>query len=136
MATDEIVVPPQPLVATCPQCKMERSLPEGWEDMLREQAGPAWDGVLRCLNTSEHEEAIEMAVQYRHEEFLIRTEDGPHPGSFVGTAADGFGWPLPERLPDSGGWYVRVSMSTLPPMPPDGHVVRGASYKWVPADAN
>jgi len=49
-----IEVPPQPLTARCPGCKMERSLPAGWQDIIRGSMPPeeasAWDGELRCQN--------------------------------------------------------------------------------------
>jgi len=47
-----IDVPPNPYLATCPECGMERPLPEGWQDILRESVPPdePWDGNLRCQN--------------------------------------------------------------------------------------
>jgi hypothetical protein len=43
------------IIASCPACQMERRLPEGWQDLLRQGMDPAdaaaWDGQLRCLNT-------------------------------------------------------------------------------------
>ena len=37
-------------------------------------------------------------------------------------------WPLPERLEATGGAYVKVSESQLPPG--IDHVMRGAVYEW------
>jgi hypothetical protein len=67
------------------------------------------------------------------EQFLIKTEGGgPHDGSRI---TDGtMDWPLPDDLPDEGGRYVKVSESRLPPMPEDGHVIRGALYSWEASD--
>jgi hypothetical protein len=45
------------VIATCPACQLERRLPEGWQDLMRQGMDPAdadaWDGQLRCLNTPE-----------------------------------------------------------------------------------
>lgn len=49
-----VEVPPQPLTARCPECRMERFLPEGWQDIMRASMPPgdaaSWDGELRCQN--------------------------------------------------------------------------------------
>ena len=66
------------------------------------------------------------------ERFLIRTEDGPRPGTRV---AEGWRWPLPYLLMTEGGQYVKASESSLPPQPGDGHLLRGAEYRWQPGNA-
>lgn len=45
---------PEEIVATCPECGMERRLPLNWQEIMR-AAMPKldaqnWDGKLRCLN--------------------------------------------------------------------------------------
>lgn len=59
------------------------------------------------------------------EPFLIRTVGGPHPGDR--TAPPHWPWPLPDRLPDTGGHYHKVGESQLPPIK---GVIRGAEYRW------
>lgn len=71
------------------------------------------------------------------ERFLIRTQGGPMDGiTFVANDPKTPGvweWPLPKTLPYSDfGQYVKVTESSLPPMPEDGHVLRGATYAWEP----
>jgi hypothetical protein len=66
------------------------------------------------------------------ESFLVRTEDGPNPGTRV---AEGWTWPLPELLLTEGGSYVKTSESQLAPMGEDSHLLRGAQYRWQPGDA-
>ena len=56
--------------------------------------------------------------------YLVRTVGGPHPGDRI---SDG-PWPLPDRLPDEGGEYVKVGQSQLDADVP--HVMRGAQYEW------
>lgn len=63
------------------------------------------------------------------ESFLIRTAGGPHPGDRV-AREDEMSWPLPEILGDTGGRYVKVSESKLPPQEEGSHVMRGAQYEW------
>jgi hypothetical protein len=60
------------------------------------------------------------------EQFLIRTEGGPYPGTRV---SDG-PWPLPDELTAPTGRYVKVSESQLKEGSP--HLLRGAQYRWVP----
>jgi hypothetical protein len=69
-----------------------------------------------------------------HERFLIRTDDGPTPGTRV-VDDPSWLWPLPEvlTLPDGSGVYVKVCESQLGPQPRDAHVIRGAQYEWRPA---
>jgi len=66
------------LLARCPQCGMERSLPENWQDILRESMPPAeaaaWDGVLRCRNG--HSEEVEMLMVIR-QKAVVRRRDLP-----------------------------------------------------------
>lgn len=69
------------------------------------------------------------------EEIAIRlVRDGEsHTGIIIGP------WPLPDTVlvqmedgePD--GFYHKVSESGLPPMDPDSHVIRGATFEWAPA---
>jgi hypothetical protein len=66
------------------------------------------------------------------ERFLIRTGDGPRPGTRV---AEGWRWPLPYLLMTEGGQYVKASESSLPPQPEDGHLLRGAQYRWQSGNA-
>ena len=54
------------------------------------------------------------------EQFLIRTEGGPYPGTRV---SDG-PWPLPDELTAPTGRYVKVSESQLKEGSP--HLLRGA----------
>jgi hypothetical protein len=70
------------------------------------------------------------------EQFLMQMVGGPHPGARV-IPETILPWPLPDRfeVADYPGVYVKVSESKLPPMPEDGHVIRGAEYRWEPADA-
>jgi hypothetical protein len=66
------------------------------------------------------------------EEFLIRTNGGPKPGTRV-VPEDVYPWPLPEVLaiPGEPGYYKKKSESQLPPMPADSRVLRGAEYEWI-----
>lgn len=52
-----IEVPPQPWTATCPRCGMTRSLPDDWQQLLRDslpkEDNEAWDGQMRCQNDHE-----------------------------------------------------------------------------------
>lgn len=74
------------------------------------------------------------------EKFLIRTQGGPLDGEtrVANAQMDGvqigqWEWPLPARLPfNETGDYVKVTESSLPPMPEDGNVMRGATYAWEP----
>jgi hypothetical protein len=78
------------------------------------------------------------------ERFLIRTEGGPCNGETrVANAgmehlpSGQWEWPLPDALEyDGTGRYVKVAQSDLPPMEADSPVVRGATYRWEPADAS
>jgi hypothetical protein len=65
------------------------------------------------------------------ENFLIRTDGGPHPGTRVADPSV-MSWPPPDSLPDDGGRYVKVSQSELPTLPPGSRVMRGARYEWQP----
>jgi hypothetical protein len=65
------------------------------------------------------------------ERFLVRTKDGPNPGTRV---AEGWAWPLPELLLTEGGQYVKAGESNLAPQDEDSIVVRGAEYRWQPGD--
>lgn len=66
------------------------------------------------------------------ERFLVRTQDGPNPGTRVG---EDWTWPLPELLLAEGGCYVKASESQLPPTGEDSNVLRGAEYRWQAGDA-
>ena len=66
------------------------------------------------------------------ERFLVRTKDGPNPGTRV---AEGWTWPLPELLLAEGGQYVKTGESDLAPQDEGSNVVRGAEYRWQPGDA-
>jgi hypothetical protein len=63
------------------------------------------------------------------EPFLLRTKGGPHPGDRL---AEDWSWPLPEALSDTGGRYIKVSESLLPPQPEGSNAIRGAVYEWEP----
>jgi hypothetical protein len=56
----DITIPPQPLLAVCPQCQAERGLPREWQELALASMTPEqaeqWDGQLRCLNG--HEPAV------------------------------------------------------------------------------
>jgi hypothetical protein len=71
-----------------------------------------------------------------NEQFFIRTNGGPHPGTRVANTPDGvqMDWPPPDELPDEGGVYVKTTQSNLPPIEPEKHVMRGAQYEWRPDD--
>ena len=77
------------------------------------------------------------------ERFLVRTEGGPCDGETRVADSDGLGgweWPLPDVLEYGGregviGHYVKAAESTLPPQDEDSRVLRGATYRWEPADA-
>lgn len=63
--SEVIVIPPRPLIASCPECDTVRELPEDWQSVLRgslpEEDAKEWDGELRCLNW-QHPEPIVMTV--------------------------------------------------------------------------
>jgi hypothetical protein len=65
------------------------------------------------------------------EAFLVRTVNGPRPGTRV---AEGWAWPLPVLLLAEGGQYVKISESSLEPQVEDSNVLRGAEYRWQPGD--
>ena len=69
------------------------------------------------------------------ERFLIRTEGGPHPDTYVTDDDHPMSWPLPDFLADEGGWYAKVAESSLPPQEPGSRVMRGATYEWRPGEA-
>ena len=64
------------------------------------------------------------------EQFLMRFNGGPYPGTRV-TPADTMTWPLPDEIPVAGiGLYRKTSESQLPPQPEGSHLIRGAEYVW------
>jgi hypothetical protein len=65
------------------------------------------------------------------EPFLIRTNDGPTPGTrLIHDGNFDYSWPLPDELPAPGGRYVKVGESQLAPQHEGSHVIRGAEYEW------
>lgn len=67
---------------------------------------------------------------------VLRFTGGPlvH-GSYVFEDGPDNPWPPPFRIPQAGGYYERISYSSLGPTDPDVNgVIRGAAYVWRPRE--
>jgi hypothetical protein len=62
-ATVVDITRPFEVLATCPTCRMVRTLPEDWQQIMARTAPDGWDGSIQCCNGHPVQEMILTPVR-------------------------------------------------------------------------